>query len=134
MGEVGGSCALRILFIDDNEAILNVTKEGLEELGFEVVVARTAQEALASDIRGFNVIMLDLNLQDPRGISGKTLADMVFRVTRRKPIVFSGELQPKAAPESELPYAAWIQKPAGFGLIASTLREVASRPQCKAAP
>lgn len=62
---------MRILLVDDDEMYAQVVSLGLEELGFDVVVAPGGQEAidiLKSGDRAFSVIVLDYRMPRVTGI------------------------------------------------------------------
>jgi DNA-binding response OmpR family regulator len=58
----------RILFVEDEPSISDPFSRALEREGFEVVVAKTAREALAlADRMEFDLVLLDLTLPDGDG-------------------------------------------------------------------
>ena len=56
---------MRILVIEDDDAIGKGIEDGLIEQGFDVLRVRTGREALAAD--GYEVVLLDLGLPDMDG-------------------------------------------------------------------
>ena len=56
---------LRVLLVDDDEALREVFQEGLETKGFEVVTASSVREALSSIVtQEFDVLLSDLHMPD----------------------------------------------------------------------
>ncbi|MBI5507208.1 MAG: response regulator transcription factor [Deltaproteobacteria bacterium] len=57
----------RILVVDDEIRIVRSWRRSLEAAGYEVVAACSLREALAIDLRGIDLILLDLVLADGHG-------------------------------------------------------------------
>ena len=64
----------RILIVDDEETLCEVLKLNLENEGYDVDIAFSAEEALALDIRQYSLILLDIMMG---GISGIKMAKML---------------------------------------------------------
>jgi PAS domain S-box-containing protein len=78
----------RILIVDDDERNAFAAVQALEELGYELVVARSGEEALRRLLdEEFAVILLDLHMP---GMDGYETAELIRsrRRTSRTPIVF----------------------------------------------
>lgn len=59
----------RILFVDDEAAMLEVLSAYFQDKGYKVTTARTAQEAMAlADQGGFDLTILDINLAGENGL------------------------------------------------------------------
>ncbi len=59
----------RILFVDDEAAMLEMLSAFFRDKGFEVTTARSAQEAMAlADEGQFDVTILDINLAGENGL------------------------------------------------------------------
>jgi PAS domain S-box-containing protein len=91
----------RVLFVDDDEAVLRFANLALPRLGFTVTLCRNAQEALdAMDraVAGFDIVITD---QIMPGMAGTELAAVL---TRRRPglpvILFTGY-------SDQMPSAQW---------------------------
>lgn len=77
----------RILVVDDEETLCEVLKINLENEGFDVDVAYSAEEALTYDLKGYSLILLDIMMGNINGIRmAKMLkADLT---TSNVPIIF----------------------------------------------
>lgn len=77
----------RILVVDDEETLCEVLKINLENEGFDVDVAYSAEEALTYDLKGYSLILLDIMMGNINGIRmAKMLkADLA---TSNIPIIF----------------------------------------------
>lgn len=77
----------RILVVDDEETLCEVLRFNLEAEGYVADVAHSAEEALAMDLRGYDLILLDIMMGE---ISGMRMASMLKSdpVTARIPIIF----------------------------------------------
>ena len=64
----------RILIVDDEETLCEVLKLNLENEGYDVDIAFSAEEALALDIRQYSLILLDIMMGE---ISGIKMAKML---------------------------------------------------------
>ncbi len=62
---------IRILCVDDDEAVLFVTKDLLELKGYEVAAVTNGRAALAQVCEGYDLVIVDYNLPD---IDGGTVA------------------------------------------------------------
>ena len=77
----------RILIVDDEETLCEVLKLNLENEGYDVDIAFSAEEALALDLKGYSLILLDIMMGEISGIKmAKVLkADVA---TAHIPIIF----------------------------------------------
>jgi len=62
-----GNRSFRILTVDDNEALRYTIVRSLRDAGFQVIEAKTGQEALSFATQGPDLITLDVNLPDMSG-------------------------------------------------------------------
>lgn len=75
----------RILLVDDNQLGLLARKTVLIELGYEIVTASSAQEALGEFSRGnFDLLVTDFKM--PK-MNGKELVERVRRIAPAVPII-----------------------------------------------
>ena len=77
----------RILVVDDEETLCEVLRFNLEEEGYDVDTACSAEEALALELSDYSLILLDIMMD---GISGMQLAAILKKreSTSRVPIIF----------------------------------------------
>ena len=77
----------RILVVDDEEDLCEILQYNLQQAGFEVEVAYSAEEALLMDIPSFNLILLDIMMGE---MSGFRMADIIKnnKKTAAIPIIF----------------------------------------------
>jgi len=77
----------RILVVDDEVDLCEILKFNLETEGYHVETANSAEEALASDIRTFNLLLLDVMMA---GMSGFSMAKKLKEdpETQHIPIIF----------------------------------------------
>ncbi|MBO5974512.1 MAG: response regulator transcription factor [Paludibacteraceae bacterium] len=79
--------AKRILIVDDEETLCEVLKLNLENEGYEVDIAFSAEEALMLDLKKYSLILLDIMMGE---ISGIKMAKMLKAdiTTADIPIIF----------------------------------------------
>ena len=79
--------AERILIVDDEETLCEVLKLNLENEGYDVDIAFSAEEALTLDLRSYSLILLDIMMGE---ISGIKMAKMMKAdvTTADIPIIF----------------------------------------------
>ena len=77
----------RILIVDDEETLCEVLKLNLENEGYDVDTALSAEEALKLDLKKYSLILLDIMMGE---ISGIKMAKMLKQdvVTAEIPIIF----------------------------------------------
>ena len=77
----------RILVVDDEEDLCEILKFNLENEGYEVDTANSAEEALKMDISSYKLLLLDLMMVE---ISGFKMANMLKKdkKTAHVPIIF----------------------------------------------
>ena len=77
----------RILVVDDEQDLCEILKFNLETEGYQVETANSAEEALTTDIAGFDLLLLDLMMG---GISGFSMAKTIKKepATANIPIIF----------------------------------------------
>ena len=77
----------RILVVDDEEDLCEILKFNLENEGYEVDTANSAEEALKMDTSSYNLLLLDVMMGE---ISGFKMANMLKKdkKTAHVPIIF----------------------------------------------
>ncbi len=119
----------RILFVDDEEMIVEMGKNLLESLGYKVTPARHPAEALnlfRKDPSQFDLVITDQTMPD---MTGLTLAGKIFKVRNNMPTILctghSESVTPKKA--RELGVAAFAMKPLLKKELAEVVRQVLDR-------
>ncbi|MCI5663647.1 MAG: response regulator transcription factor [Mediterranea sp.] len=111
----------RILAVDDEEDLCEILKFNLENEGYEVDTANSAEEALQMDIAGYNLLLLDVMMGE---ISGFKMASLLKKdpKTAHIPIIFitAKETENDTVTGFNLGADDYIAKP-------FSLREVAAR-------
>ena len=79
--------ATRILIVDDEETLCEVLKLNLENEGYDVDIAFSAEQALTLDLKSYSLILLDIMMGE---ISGIKMAKMMKAdvTTAGVPIIF----------------------------------------------
>ena len=99
----------RILYVDDEEAVLFVMTRTIERLGYRATGCATPAEALrvfGADPHGFDAVVSDMGMP---GMSGLELAKELRRIRPDVPIaIASGYARPQTEAEE---VSAWIHKP-----------------------
>lgn len=77
----------RILVVDDEETLCEALRFNLESEGYEVDTACSAEEALAFDLTGYDLFLLDIMMGE---ISGIQLAGIIKSnpATASRPVIF----------------------------------------------
>jgi len=77
----------RILVVDDEETLCEVLKINLQNEGYDVDIATSAEQALTYDVRGYDLILLDIMMGE---ISGLQMARILKAepATAAIPIIF----------------------------------------------
>ena len=111
----------RILAVDDEEDLCEILKFNLENEGYEVDTANSAEEALQMDIAGYDLLLLDVMMGE---ISGFKMANLLKKdpKTAHIPIIFitAKETENDTVTGFTLGADDYIAKP-------FSLREVAAR-------
>jgi PAS domain S-box-containing protein len=116
----------RILFIDDEEALVRMGKACLERLGYEVVTETSSKEALALFIRQperFDLVITDMTMPE---MTGERLAQELRHIRPEIPIIlctgFSHHLDEEEAKARGI--EAFLMKPVGLRALAETVQAV----------
>jgi two-component system cell cycle sensor histidine kinase/response regulator CckA len=115
-----------ILFVDDEDVIIDVNREILESLGYKVVAAKSGQEALEVYRKlqsKINLIILDMIMP---GMDGEATYDSLKKVNPEVRVIlssgYSKNEQAKAILEKGC--QAFIQKPFSISDLSMTIRQV----------
>ena len=125
LGEIKGGSE-RILFVDDEESMVDLNRQRLERLGYNVKSTIKPVEALEwfkADPDQFDVIITDMTM--PR-MTGDRLAAEVLKIRPHMPVIIcTGYSERMSAKKAEvLGVSKYIEKPIGARNLASAIREV----------
>ncbi len=124
-GEIKGGSG-RILFVDDEESMVNLNRKRLERLGYQVKTTTKPLQALKwfkVDPDQFDVIITDMTM--PR-MTGDSLAAEVLKIRPHMPVIIcTGYSERMSAKKAEtLGVRKYIEKPIGTRNLALALREI----------
>ena len=116
----------RVLFVDDEESIVNLNRRRLERLGYDVRSTTKPVEALEwfkTDPDQFDVVITDMTM--PR-MTGDRLAAEVLKIRPHMPVIIcTGYSERMSAKKAEaLGVRKYIEKPIDLRNLASSIREV----------
>ena len=124
-GEIKGGSE-QILFVDDEESMVNLNRRRLERLGYQVKSTTKPEEALEwfkADPDQFDVIITDMTM--PR-MTGDRLTVEILKIRPHIPVIictgYSERMSEKKA--EAFGVRKYIEKPIGLRNLASSLREV----------
>ncbi len=116
----------RILFIDDDKAIVNAVKSMLDGLGYDVTVRTSSIEAIKAfriKYDEFDLVITDMTMPN---MTGKELTRELLTIRSDIPIIlctgFSEEIDKDIS--VELGIAAFVMKPISMRDLANTIRKV----------
>lgn len=111
-----------VLVVEDDPNVREVTVDRLEHLGYRIIEAENAQQALDVLEAGARVDVLLSDVVMPGGITG---VELVVEVRRRYPNV-KAILSSGYAPDASvsIPRTPWMRKPYTLSELAKTLRQV----------
>jgi len=115
----------RILFVDDEEMIVDIAKEMLGKLGYDIVTEKSSVEALElfrADPDRFDLVITDMTM--PK-MTGDQLARELMKVRPDIPIILCTGFNPKISEEKskELGIKAFAMKPLVGRDMANTIRK-----------
>ncbi|MCF8083006.1 MAG: PAS domain S-box protein [Deltaproteobacteria bacterium] len=116
----------RILFVDDEEAVMGAVRPMLEALGYSVTAKRSSVEALASfteDPDAFDLIITDQTMPE---MTGKELAREMLAIRPELPIILYTGYSPQIDEEraKAMGIQGFVMKPIVMKEMANTIREV----------
>ena len=116
----------RILLVDDEPLIVEMTSHILGNLGYEVTAARNGAEALAmfsGDPSRFDLVITD---QTMPGMTGLALAERMLATRRDTPIIlFTGYSETVSAENAQAAgIREFVMKPISKREVAETIRRV----------
>jgi PAS domain S-box-containing protein len=116
----------RILFVDDEELIVEMGKQMLQSLGYHVTVAQHPNDALNlfnKEPNRFDLIITDQTMPDMTGLD---LAQKMLEKRKELPIILCTGHSETASPEKaqEVGIRAFVMKPVARKELAETVRRV----------
>ncbi len=119
----GNEC---ILFVDDEEVLAPLVKEGLERLGYEVEAttgAAVALELFRSNPDRFNLVITDMTMPE---MNGDRLAKELMKIRPDIPVILCTGYSERMSEEKarEMGIRAFLMKPILVNEIADTIRNV----------
>ncbi len=118
----------KILLIDDEEAVCEILKYNLENEGYDVDTAGSAEEALDMNLHHYQLFIVDIMMGE---MSGFDFAKRVRNVTatERTPIIFCSALNEEDEKVMGLNIGAddYVTKPFSIGEVLARVRAVLRR-------
>ena len=118
----------RIMVVDDEESLCEILKFNLEREGYEVLTANSAEEVLTLDLRGLDLMILDVMMGE---LSGFSLAAILRKrpETETLPIIFCSALDGESDKIKGLDIGAddYISKPFSVAEVMARVRSVLRR-------
>ncbi|RJP76080.1 MAG: response regulator [Desulfobacteraceae bacterium] len=121
----------KILFVDDDKAIVDAAKRMLERLGYHVSTALNGNQALKffqTESHPFDIIITDMTMP---GLTGADLAKKIFEIDPDSAIIlctgFSTSITPQKA--MDIGFKDFLLKPVTKNKIAETIRRVIDQKQ-----
>ena len=118
--------AERVLFVDDEELLMEMGQGMLEHLGYRVTVAANGSEAwglFLEDPSRFDLVITDQTMPD---MTGLTLAGKMLKVRKELPIILCTGYSEMVSPEKakDVGICAFVMKPVVRKDLAETVRRV----------
>ncbi len=115
-----------ILIVDDEDMVINVSREILDALGYRVIVARTGQEAIEiykARQEEIDLVILDMIMP---GMGGGEAFDVLKIINPQIKVILSSGYSVNGRPAKMLEKGcqAFIQKPYGMGDLSQKIRQV----------
>lgn len=109
-----------ILLVEDDESVRLINQEVLQELGYQVTVARDAEEALHrfKQLPSLDLLVTDVGLP---GMNGRQLAEVIQQMQTRTPVLFLTGYAESAMDQADFlgPHMQLLTKPFTLDVLAS---------------
>ena len=120
----------RILFVDDEELLVEVGVEMLKDLGYNALGSTRASQALETFISrpdGFDLVITDMTMP---GMTGDQLAEQILRHRPDIPVIICTGFSKRISSElaSSLGIRALLMKPVTVQELSRTIRDVLDNP------
>jgi PAS domain S-box-containing protein len=114
-----------ILIVDDEEALLELTRASLESLGYRILIARSGAEALQKLATDRTIALLFSDVVMPGGINGYRLASLAMTSYPKIRVLLTTGFNNQALPSGYFAEvgAAILQKPYSHTQLAVIIRE-----------
>ena len=109
---------LKVLVVDDNEDVRDLTAKWLSDAGHKVITARDGDEAVKKLTKDLNIIILDIMMPGP---SPKQLLEKIKKKSPKAIVIYLSAVEPFGVtpeqerkgwnPVMEPPVMGYIQKP-----------------------
>ena len=115
-----------VLLVDDEDVVIDVCRQLLKSIGYDIIVARSGQEAVNTykkQVAHVDAIILDMVMPD---MSGSETFDALKAINKDAKIILSSgyNLNGIATKIMERGCSAFIQKPFGIDQLSQTLKKV----------
>ena len=122
---------IKILVIDDEEALCEILKFNLEKEGYEVDCAYSAEEALTMDLSGYSLFIVDIMMEHLSGFDFAKRLRWDGATTENTPIIFCSALNGEDDTVMGLNIGAddYITKPFVISEVLARVRAVLRRSQ-----
>ncbi len=116
----------RILFIDDEQVLIEIGSQMLEQFGYEVVTKRSSTEALElfrAEPDRFDLVITDMTMPD---MTGDKLAHELMKIRPQIPIILCTGHSRLVSEEKakDIGIKAFVMKPLVMRNLAETVRKV----------
>jgi len=116
----------RILLVDDDKTIAEMTKESLERIGFKVETRFDPLEAIKlfeSESENFDLVITDMTMPN---LTGEKLAERLFKIKANIPIIictgYSSIIDDEKA--KQIGVAGFLMKPVTLSILSKTIRKI----------
>ncbi|MCQ9422268.1 response regulator [Pseudomonas sp. LJDD11] len=117
-----------ILLVEDDDSVRLINQEVLQELGYQVVVAQHAEEALRllDSMTALDLLITDVGLP---GMNGRQLAEIIQQLHARLPVLFLTGYAESAINRSDFLglHMQLLSKPFSLDLLASRVAQMLER-------
>ena len=116
---------MKILFVEDNESVINQMKSFLEDSEYEFVFARDGTEGLGElALGGIDLVISDLHMPRMDGLTMLEFYDHL-RTKNIKKIMLTSDINPELVEKGKaLGVVAWLTKPLKKENILRTLKNI----------
>jgi len=119
-----------VLVVEDDETVRNAAAEALREIGYEVLEAPDAMEAvrLLADRGGVDLLFTDVGL--PGGVNGRTLADAARNIHPALKVLFTTGYSSDTPQGGGIPHddECLLPKPFSLQQLEAKVRELLAAP------